>query len=504
MGGKEGLKTSEFVGRIADGSIGNVELDKGGYWSDKYAIWVDKRFISERGKLIPEEREVVDILSEVGLAVGKVFEQQIDDVNKGLMYPIVIFEEGGVDIFKSALPLNPTLGDPYTITPDLNLPAIPYSHAYRIQLEGLNQILLKLSLKDSPSARALRGYIEAVIKAYAFDPERKSDIDAMHEVDMQWVQIPEDTSLLVIIEPSEVYLDPARVAIGQDPEVYQWAKNVRAVNQLGPWRNFFEFRLLSRDESMVSDREANSIKATSRNLFASSDDSVVSSSLEFRRLLLSSGNGAHPVKTAKNYPNFGDIRDNVGYKNILYTNMITEGVTSQQLPVLRVIFGSDYVERLDTERLIRGSALRVLAHEVNHPFRIQSDASLEELKATINGFITLMNSNEISDEDIDNALRSSIGYSFFIRNRVQASREAGDEQKQRADEAYFKADTILMNYFVRYGVFTNEGIDFVRAREALRLLSDDLERARVDNAFAQSIFRNSGSEEVWKLFGNNV
>ena len=96
---------------------------------------------------------------------------------------------------------------------------------------------------------------------------------------------------------------------------------------------------------MVKKEEIDEIRKTSRKLYATQSDVEVPVSLEFRRLLLASGNGAHPAKTAKNYPNFEQIRDKDGYKNVLYTNMIEEGTLTQLIPTLRKVFDKKIVNQ---------------------------------------------------------------------------------------------------------------------------------------------------------------
>lgn len=341
---------------------------------------------------------------------------------------------------------------------------------------------------------------------YEILPGKKSDLEDMSRADTAWVSIASDTPLLVIAEPTEVYLDPARNALSQDPDIRKWVEQITELNGLGPWRPFFECRVLLKDESMVSSEEVEKIRQRSRQLFASTESGVVTASLEFRRLLTASGYGAHPSRTAKNYPNFESIRDRIGYKNILYTNMITAGLQSEILPALEAVFGRDITANLDINQLVRGSALRVVAHEENHPFRRFRDVPLEELKATVNGIAAVSGSAFFSEDDIRSLLLTELGAALFTRNRMQQAKLQGDTNTQRGLGAYFIADTMFINYlFDHQGFLTDEkgnitGLNYPVMHKVINLFTEELAAVQKGDT-AQTIpqfYEQYEKEEIWE------
>lgn len=253
--------------------------------------------------------------------------------------------------------------------------------------------------------------------------------------------------------------------------------------------------------------EVEIIRKTSRRLYGLESDTIVSVSLEFRRLLWASGQGAHPAKTAKNYPNFDDIRENVGYKNVIYTNMVVNAAETELLPALRRAFPTKWVEISGLkDRLIRGKLLSIVAHEENHPFRKMSNTPLEELKSTVNGIYVLVESGAFTKYDIRDALLAEIGSALDTRHKMEKARENGDDAKQRALEAYYKADTILMNYLYMREAFVIEDdgraldINFRRLQESIASLVEYLESIRLGKVSTSQIYELYGDEKVWDYF----
>jgi len=496
MESSETPKNPSLIEQIADGSIGGTQRDKGGNWSKQYGLWVDQKI---RGYLddSPNQREIVERLGEVGLSVGKLFALQMEDTDNGKMYP----SDLDARTFLEAARTNPSAGDPYSLLPNLHDPAIPYSHAYREPLSQLRESLTNLSLNPD-----LDEYTKALLHAYSFDPERTSDLTAFHDVDATWVNIPSDTKLLFFAEPTEPYYDPLRAKLGQDPNVVQWAKDVTRNNQLGPWRNFFEFRLLIQEPSVISDEDIQTIRETSRSLFSRTSDVNPPVSLEFRRLLIASGNGAFPAKVAKNYPNFNDIRDTIGYKNIVYTNMVEQGVVTQFVPTIEEFFGDTALKEFDIHQLTRSSALGIVAHEENHPFqRHEGNTVFEELKASINGTTALIKSGKFSERDLHALYLGMIYGSLFRRKQVLKARSEGDEKTERGIEAYYKGSTILLNFLTENGAFlTTDGrvtdIDYSKFEKGIISLSSQLEAVRQGSVPVSEINSNYGNEDVWHQF----
>lgn len=361
---------------------------------------------------------------------------------------------------------------------------------------------------QSPSVEAQFGYITALLYAYDFDSTRTSDLPYILSADIVWVMTDPNIPVLILAEPTEVYLDPVRVAVGQDHRIIKWAKSARERNDLGPWRSFFEFRLLLKDESMIRGGEIEVIRNKSRELFGPDVSIGRFTTLEFRRLLLASGNGAHPAKTAKNYPNFDWVRDQIGYKNVLYTNMIEEAARFEILPSLQTAFGREFLGEISLEQLTMGNALRAVAHEENHPFRRVSDVPLEELKATVNGVYAIVTSERFGEGDINSLLLAVIGAALYGRSQMQQARKIGDQDTQRGLEAYYTGDTILMNYlFTQKGFITDPsglvvGMDVQTIKRGMGALMEDLNRVREEDISetVPQFYAQYNQEVIWDRF----
>lgn len=471
---------------IADNEIEGSIADKGGCWSPKDGLWVDSSIRDFVDYLAPEEQAIVEALGRVGLAIGEVFRKQLDDVEEGVMWPPETITGNPSSIIPQAYKDNPDVADPYSVLPEgLHAHSVPYSSTYCSELAVLRKHLSELlELPGTSLTDEHRLFIRAMLAAYEPDAGKTTDYADMGMVDMAWLRIPPDAEILFFAQPTEVYHDPARIIHAQDPQTAQWANEVTNRTGLGPWRTFFEFRLLIKDESMVTEKEMLTIRNKSRELFGSPDDPEVATSTEFRRLLMASGNGAHPAKTAKNYPNQEDIRDNHGYKNVLYTNMLEEGTRSLIAPALVETFGEEILSELglSMDQLVRGSVLRVVAHEENHPFGRFRDSPLEELKSTINGMHAVIESGRFSEEDVNAMLLTEIGAALYGQHRLEQAIHDGDQSTVGGLEAYRRADTMMMNYFVNSGVFVDGGdnpnIDFERLKLAVKDLVGELKGVR--------------------------
>lgn len=480
------LVSLDYFFEIAGGRGADLKLDKGGYWSPQDRIWVDGQFKSRLEAMSVQERLFVQTLAPAGLAVGRIFEKQLTDSDLFTLWPEEVFEEGGSERLLDAASGNLSILDPYSILPyGLDHPSIPYSQAYAQLLLPLRKLLLQAStISGSQSSENHYEYLTALSSAFNPNQTTRSDLPFMREADRRWVEISPETPLLVLAEPAEVYYDPLRLVSAQHPNVAKWVNTVTDLIGIPPWRTFFEFRLLAKDESMVTLEEISAIRAKSRELFQARDDPQVPVSTEFRRLLLASGNGAHPAKTAKNYPNFEDIRDRVGYKNILYTNMIEEGVRTCVIPALNQVLGIDILSDINEAQLIRGSALRILAHEENHPFRKFRDSPIEELKATVQGLHAVIESGHFSKEDIRAMIMTEIGAMLWVRHQINQTQIKGDSNTAKSLEAYSRADTIMMNYLFKSQALSidhasgNIQIDFETFKTSLGNLVQELDQVR--------------------------
>jgi len=506
MTGSKTLSKKEILLSIANGTIGDVKTDKGGNYSPQHNIWVDHNLKSYLSKLSPDEQVAAEILSSVGLIIGRIFDSQLTHAEDGTMYPQKIQNPEKSKTYLETAKNNPGVIDAYSVVPDLNRPQIPYSHLYKKELSKLLDLLSRALSEDSPSVKKQSRYIKTLIKAYMYNPKRKSDLPIMREVDMEWVQIPSSTKLLFLAEPTEVYYDPIRSVFGQDDQIAKWAKQITSENKHAPWRRFFEFRLLIKDESMISEVEIQSIRQTSLKLFSGSKAKKVPASLEFRRLLVASGNGAFPAKTAKNYPNFLDIKKEIGYKNIIYTNMIEKGTLTHLIPSLKKVFGEQFASQINIEDFIRGSALRVVAHEENHPFRRhESNTAMEEFKSTINGLVSLIESDRFKPQDVKYAILSAIARGFYLSSIIKKARLEKDKNTLRSRKPYYVADTIMLNYLSSNNIFstfkTFKKINYSKLSKAIINLSLELEEIRQNKKTIKHFYSQHLCEEIWDEFG---
>lgn len=501
--------TTHLLEGISQGQ-GNVELDRGGFWSKDYHIWVDKRFAAFINKpLFSPEAEYIETLGDLGLSAGKLYDRQLEDAKNGVMWPKELLEEGGAEIFLAAAKKNPSILEPYSlISEGLESPSIPYSQAYYKELMAVRQNLLKAMIINSPSAKDLQKYLYKLEKAFSYDKDRVSDISLMEAADLAWIKIPSDISVLPIAEWTEDYHDPLRIAISQDSGINKLARKVTKKNGIGFWKPFFEFRLMAKDElAAVSEDKIKEIRNTSRKLFATSDNKEVPVSLEFRRLLLASGQGAHPAKSAKNFPNFEQIRDNYGYKNILFANMIEEGTLNEVIPAIKEAFGDNTATQYDEQQWVRGSSLRIVAHEENHPFRrFRGDGSLEELKATVNGLQALIKSEQFNENDINSALLSEIGGALTGKQKLDRAVRRGDNDTEASLEAYYKADTIFLNFLKQHNCFVFRdgkavGIDLEKTKKSINIFVDYLGKANAGKEVKNGdVYDNYYKTEVWNDF----
>jgi len=497
---------------IANGTVpGKKEYDKGGRWSEKHQIWVDLHFFDVLDSLPAEERRLIETLGDVGLAVGRIYRGQLNDAQKGRMWPPEVFGEGGPGLVIQASENNSSVGDPYSLlTKGLGQKGLTYSQAYALDLGRIRTDLAQaLMLEESDSAKKLVGYFQALQRAYSLEFGRESDLPFLREADLAWLAISPKAPLLVLAEPTEPYDDPVRTTLSKDSSILRWVRAVKRENYLGPWRNFFEFKLLMKDESKVKDEEVELIRDTSRGLFGLPTDPEVNVSLEFRRLLMASGNGSHPVRVGKNYPNFNDLRRQVGYKNVIYTNIVEEGTRTIIIPYLTMTFGKGILNGISEEQLIRGNALGVVTHEENHPFRIFADVPLEELKATVDGIVALRGSgSKFSELDRRATLLSIVGTALDTYFEIQQARERRDEITARKHEAYHTANTILFNYLYQHNALlvdewgTISGIDSARAEAAIGYLAEELERVRSENSgdSIRLFYKDYCNEDVWDRF----
>lgn len=498
---------TDAVLQIADGLIGAVERDRGGNWYEPLGLWVHPDIKTYMDEMSVGERLLIERSFVLSLAVAKTYNAQIADVDTYQLWPQSFYGDDGTKRLLEAAEENSAIGDPFAVVrgqPPYRV--IPFSLAYHDELQPAVSALKDMIATNSPSAQNLTPYLDALRRAYTPDETRTSDLPYLHEADTAWVHLDSNTEFIFFAEPTESYSD-SLAALRDDDSVRRWAVDVANTNGLGPWKNFFEFRLMQKVDFVVSQEEIEAVRETTRSRFAKPGDAPIPASLEFRRLLLASGHGAHPARTAKNYPNFNDIRNDPsgGYKNVLYTNMIEEGLDSQAIPILKHAFGADFMGQFSKEGLMRGSTLRIIGHEENHSYRVhKGNLALEELKATVDGFVAVDETRRFEDE-MDTVCLSTVGGALFIRYKTAKARADGDIRTEQGYKAYHTGDTIMMNFLAAHGAFTEvdgpiNGINYDGFRTAMQDLCRELENVRTGTVSTSEFQSQWGNEEVWDRF----
>lgn len=480
--------------------------ERGGSYSRQLNIWFDDGIDWLVDDFAPPDRIFTKAMAKLALAIGQAHKVQTEDAEQKRMWPKEFFGEKGRLL--DAAGNNPSISDPYCLLADgADKQGIPYSHAYRKELAEARQAITQAGVSGSSSVSHLKGYLDNLLKVYTYDPGRTTDLPFIHDADCEWVKIPPESEFLVFAEPTEAYQDPLRVSVGQDRQVNEWVGQVEANIGIPPWRNFFEFRLMQKSEDMITQEEISAIRETSRSMYERGSAGKVLASLEFRRLLLGSGQGIYPAKSAKNYPNFEDIRKNYGYKNVVYTNMVKMSVETELLLALKTTFKKPWLKDKNLpERLVRGKCLLIVAHEENHPFKRMSDTTLEELKSSINGMHAVAQSRRFSKQEIEDMILSEIAAALDNRRVLQEAILKNDQVSQRAIDAYYKEGMIFLNHLLKEGVFDlgincqATDINFELLQEAVASLVRLLDQARDKQVRPSYIYQTLGKEDIWKVF----
>lgn len=425
---------------------------RGGAYDPALNVWVCHEFRDLVAASSPEQMALWDALATLALAGGALHRQQIADSKTGKLWPQAWLDQKAGDQLVAFCQQHPTAATPYVCLTDQH-EILPYSLAYREPLASLRTGLdLVLACQD-PSAQQQRAYWQALQAAYHYDPTRLSDLALMNDVDVAWVEIPGSVPLLVMCEFTESYSDPIKRLVNNQPVVTQWAQAVAAANGLGPWRFFFEFRVLGLVDTVLTPEEIAGIRATNRRLYADYSSSLPSQNVktEFRRALITGGHGANPPKSAKNYPNQEWIRSQVGYRNIIFANQVEEKVKREVVPALRAAFATPWAQADQIiETIVRANALVVVAHEETHPWVTFPEVSwLEELKSTILGMYSILQNPTIVS-DVADSLICEVASALLLHRYHHYLLQRGDSQF----DDYYIGDTIFLTYLWQGGFFT--------------------------------------------------
>ncbi|MBX3011081.1 MAG: hypothetical protein KF832_06215 [Caldilineaceae bacterium] len=432
---------------------------RGGAYDPALNVWVCHAF----GQLIaassPAERALFAAFATLALAGGALHQQQIADSKAGKLWPMAWIDQQAGDQLVAFCEHHPVAATPYAcINNDLQV--TPYSHAYQAALARVNAGLAQALACAAPSIRQQQPYLQALQRAYHYDPARLSDLALMEQVDQAWVSIPTDVPFLLMCEFTESYSDPLKRWVMNQPQVTTWARTVAEQTGLGPWRFFFEFRVLGLVDNLLTPSEITGIRATNRRLYRDLSDTLPADEVktEFRRALITAGHGANPPKSAKNYPNQAQIRSELGYRNIIFANQVEEKIKREVVPSLRMAFATPWAQAEAVEAtILRANALTTVAHEETHPWVTFPEVSwLEELKSTILGLYSILQTPTIHHALADSLL-SEVASALLLHRYHHYLLQQGDAQF----EDYYIGDTIFLTYLWRGGYFISDARGYI-------------------------------------------
>lgn len=427
---------------------------RGGHYAPDHNVWIAADFAAQVAAMLPEDRTLTADYADLALAAGALHRRQIADARNGRLWPQAWLDAKDGDALIAFCRANPNAASPYSTVATTGQ-VVPFSHAYHPQLHEVRQALARAVQRAAPSARQQAAYLHALLAAYTYDPQRAADQPLMDAADVAWVQTPADIPLLLLAEFSENYSDPLKPLVVNQPAVTEWARAVTADNGVGPWKFFFEMRLMSAAADVVSQAEIQAIRDTNARLYAAVSDALPNPNVktEFRRMLLVAGHGANPPKSAKNYPNQGWIRAEHGYRSIIYANQVAAAVEAEIVPALRAAFPTDWAQRPTlTDAFLRARALYLVAHEETHPWAtFQEMTWLEEMKCDVLGMWSLLQTDAIAD-DLADIVLSAVADALLMHRYHHFLLARSDGQF----EDYYIGDTIFMAQLFRSGYFRTD------------------------------------------------
>jgi hypothetical protein len=477
---------------------------RGGYFSPRRNVWIAKELSDCLKNSTPERLRLMDAFAGMALVAGQIHRTQLKDNNEGRVWPSQwISNRNGKELVaffrsKSLVP------DPYLCVTD-RLETIPYSTAYHeLLMKFCAQVNEALQSGDE-AVEAQHAYLNALIDAFCPGSPRTSDLDAMANLDVAWLKTPASTPLLLLSEFTESYSDPLKQAIQDQPEVIAWASEVSQRTGLGPWKVFFEMRVFDQGGEELSYHEVEAIRATSRELYSgiSAQSASENALTEFRRVLIVAGHGANPPKNAKNYPNQAWIREQHGYRNILFANQMAENVKLEIVPSLRAAFKTDWANMNGSFKLAnRARSLLVIGHEENHPWLCFPEVTwVEEFKSTILGLWAVANANEVQN-DLGNVMALHVGVILFSHRYNTYLLARGDKQMND----YYIGDTILLNQLHRNNYFMRDeegkvvDIQFQHGKTAIESLVQRLVKIRTGQDTIQALYNDLYDTDIYNLF----
>lgn len=451
---------------------------RGGTYDPALNVWIADGFPQVVTESSPSTRRFLEALAPLAAAAGKLHLQQLADAKRGRVWPQAWQHRGAGAEVVAFCQAHPEATSPYACIDLAAGGAMPYTHRYREELERVGQAISGLLALGGDDVAPLMPYLTQLQRAFGFEAGRTSDLEAMAQADIAWLDVPSDARWLLISEFTETYADPLKHHVGNDAAVNAWAKEVGETNGLGPWKTFFEFRLLEQMDNLVTGREIEAIRHTIRELYQHVSDTTPSAKArtEFRRALINGGHGANPPKSAKNYPNQDWIRRDYGYRNVIFANQAQEKVRAELVPALRAAFDTDWSRDPNLEdRMLRASALFIVAHEESHPWVVCNEISwLEELKCNVLGMKALHYAEEIRDTVAEVVLNVVSGALCAQRKQPELMAR-GDMQLQD----YYIGDVLFMTHLADGGYFSygSDGMAVdVRGELAVPLVEQFVER----------------------------
>lgn len=260
------------------------EKERGGVYSKKLNVWIQENFDKVIADYDEETLNALNIFARIALAIGALHKKQLEDAEKNVVWPKSYFENECSKL-KEEVSTNAALKDPYAII-NANGQSIPYSVHYKNELVEVNEALLEAANSKNNKLFNILPYINTALQTYKYVENKTSDLENYRQLDKVWVTTPADSSYLLLAEPTEVYQDPLRIKAGQYDQISEWASTTEEEQGQGPWKNFFEFRVLERRGEMVKLVETEAIREKSSTLFSDGTTISTSVSLEFRELLL--------------------------------------------------------------------------------------------------------------------------------------------------------------------------------------------------------------------------
>jgi hypothetical protein len=430
----------------------NALVTRGGVYDPALNVWIADGLPALVEGSAPAMRQFLEALAGLAMAAGKLHLQQLHDAKAGHIWPASwLHDAGGAEVV-AFCQAHPEAASPYACIELAQNRGVPYTHRYQAELGAVSDEVGKLLALGGVDVGPLTPYLLQLRESFRFEDGRVSDLEAMGHVDIAWLEIADDARWLLMAEFTETYADPLKHHIGNDPAVNIWAKAVADRNGLGPWKTFFEFRLRELMETLVTTREIEAIRATIRTLYQDVSDTAPSAKArtEFRRAVINAGHGANPPKSAKNYPNQDWIRRDYGYRNVVFANQAQEKVRAENVPALQAAFDTPWSRDANLEdKMLRASALSIVAHEESHPWVVFSEVSwLEELKCNVLGLFALHNT-AIIREDIATIVLSLLASALNAHRQQPKLMARGEMQLQD----YYIGDVILTTHLADGGYF---------------------------------------------------